>query len=475
MLSAGAGYVLARGLVWRSRRAARLGAVAVAVVVSCVPIAIVRNDLKQYTGDAFFALSLLAIAHFADRDPRPVAVALLGISALLALPFSTTSAFVSVACFAGVLATALFAHRREHVVATLVVGGVVALGFAVVLAPIVLHANSALTNFWRAAYLTGGPLHTLGQSWTRLHKFSSGLAMPAFVFIALFVVGIVALVRMRATAVAIAVPFLWIEVFVAASLGKYPFLDQRTSHFVLIPTVAVVAIGAVWMLFELARRVPAAGVVLAALMVVLFFYGVAPWWRVFSVPYEDVRTQTEYVARSMNPTDIVVVNSSGNWGFAYYWPHDTVFASKNNGVATGFVMGVHNPNVIMAGGRGAATVTAVLRDALTRQKRAGPNSRIFIVRTHVSDSESRSVAGRVRSARRAPTNDSRRHRTRVRHRSRRLSVMRSSRHARGDRQLSDTRARFGLRFETDLLGHCDGIVVRSPGAQNPAGPAECEP
>ncbi len=387
MLSAGVAYVFARGLPWRGRRTARVVASGVAIAVSCVPIAIVRNDLKQYTSDAFFALVLLAITRFVDTSPKARAVVWLGAAALIAVPFSTASAFVAVACFTGLLATAVVARCRDRAIATLVVGGVVALGFVAVFAATVLpRLTKGLTNYWSDYYLTGGPLRMLDQAWARLDKLSSLLAMPAWLFIALFVVGIVALVRLHATAVAIAVPFLWIEMFIAARFQKYPFLDQRTFHFVLIPSVAVIAIGVAWMVVNLARRVQIAGILLALFVGVLFVHGLAPHWQQFGVPHEDVRTQTAYVAHHMQPKDIVVVNSSGNYGFAYYWQRDPVSASKNAS-AQGFVMEVHNPNVIVAPNRTAKSVLATLRKAINRERLSGSGGRIFIVLTHVLPDE----------------------------------------------------------------------------------------
>src|SRR5262249_6508063 len=140
----------------------------------------------------------------------------LGAAALVAVPFSTNAAFVAVACFTGLFAVAVIARRRDRAVATLIVGGVLALGFAVVFAATVLpRISKVLTDYWNDYYLTGGPVHMLNESWTRLDKLSTLLAMPAWVFIALFVLGIIALVRLHVTAVAIAVPILWIEMFVA--------------------------------------------------------------------------------------------------------------------------------------------------------------------------------------------------------------------------------------------------------------------
>ena len=382
MLSAGAAYVFARGIAWNERGIARGAAVAAAIAVTCVPIAIVRNDLKQYTADAFFALVLLAVTRFVDADSNPRAVVWLGAAALVAVPFSTNAAFVAVACFTGLLAVAVVARRRDRAVATLLVGGVVALGFAVVFAAVVFpRISRVLTSFWDAYYLTGGPVHMLDQSWTRLGNLSTFLAMPAWVFMALFALGIVALVRLHATAVAIAVPFLWIEMAVAARFQKYPFLDRRTFHFVLIPTVAVIVIGVAWVVVKLARRVLVAGVLLAVLAAALFFHGVSPHWQEFGIRHEDVRAQTAYVANHMQPNDIVVVNMNGHYGFAYYWPHP-VSASPST-VAAAFVMDVHDPNVLVAG-FGRKAVRTTLGKAMDLQRQYGSGSRVFIVLSHMN-------------------------------------------------------------------------------------------
>lgn len=389
MASSAAAYVLARSLAWPSRRSARVAALAVAVGVSCVPIALVRNELKPYTGDAFFALGLLAVARWVDRDQRPWSVISLGAVALVAFPFSTTSAFVSAACFGGVLGSALFARKRDRVIATLAVGAVVALGLLLVFTVTVSsHINSAVKNYWRASYLSGGTLHAIQQTWERLQHQEHALAMPAVVGIVLFVVGTVAIARMRETALAIAVPLLWIVMFVAASLRRYPFLDQRTFYFVLIPTIGVVAVGVIDIVFEISRRVPVAGITIAVLVAVLFGLGVAPFWRKlgFSAK-EDSRAQTKYVASHLGPSDIVLVSSSANWGFAYYWPHGRVLTRRSAVVANGFVAEVGDIDAVYASGRTRAAVLAALREALDRQHHNGPRSQIFIVRSHVLDSE----------------------------------------------------------------------------------------
>ena len=138
----------------------------------------------------------------------------------------------------------------------------------------------------------------------------------------------------------------------------------------------------------MARRAPVAGLAMVVVAGALFAHGVAPSWRDFGMPDEDVRSQAAYVARTMHPNDIVLVSSSGNWGFAYYSPHDSAFAAKDETVSTGFVMRVRDPNVIIAAGRDSASIRGALRDA-TRRQRTAPGSRIFVVCTHMLPAESR--------------------------------------------------------------------------------------
>jgi hypothetical protein len=385
MASSAAAYVLARSVAWPSRGSARLAGLAVAVGVACVPIALVRNDLKQYTGDAFFALVLLAAVRLVDRDGRPRSVIWLGVAALVAYPFSTTSAFVAVACFGGLLISAAFARDRPRLVATAVTGAVVAFGLLAVFAVTVWsHINGALESYWRRNYLTGGILQGPQQTWHRLQHLEHALAMPALVAIVLFVVGTVLLARMGETALAVALPLLWIEMFVAASLRRYPFLDQRTFHFVLIPSVGLAAVGAFGIVLEIWRRVPIAGLIVGGLIAALFGLGVAPVRQRPAFTNEDARAQTQYVAKSMTSSDVVLVNSSANWGFAYYWPHGHVRTFRSAVVANGFVAEVAGIDAVYASGRTRAAVLRALRVALDRQHRTGPRSRLFIVRSHVN-------------------------------------------------------------------------------------------
>ncbi len=62
-----AAYCLARLMVWRDRRQAILAGVLAGLAALLVPSALYRNDLKQYTAEAFTALAVLALTANVER------------------------------------------------------------------------------------------------------------------------------------------------------------------------------------------------------------------------------------------------------------------------------------------------------------------------------------------------------------------------------------------------------------------------
>lgn len=66
---------------------------------------------------------------------------------------------------------------------------------------------------------------------------------PEWLVIALFAGGLVTLVRLGRPATALTALALWPEMALLAALHKYPFLDLRTSTFLLVSTVVVAAVG----------------------------------------------------------------------------------------------------------------------------------------------------------------------------------------------------------------------------------------
>jgi hypothetical protein len=390
-------YVLTRSLEWTSRGRARIAAVVATSVVMLAPVTLRRVDLKQYTCDAACALLLLAIGVAVDRTRTRKLLAMFAVVAVAVGPFSSTSAFVAVAVFAGLLVAALLDRAWrwaiEITVAATAAGVVLAVYFAAVVLP---HLHSGLQDYWYWYYLRGSLAHMAHGSWKRLENLDAFLAMPPAVFFALFVAGIVALARLGARVLAVSVPVLWIEMALLGRLKKYPFLDERTSHFLFVSSFVVVAIGAIATVYAIGTMLEqvnrVAGqvsvVVMAAVLASLFGIGVAPYLYGFNIPYEGLRTQTRYVAAHRGPHDVVLVDYAASYGLAYYWPHaHLAFRPNQSGLA--FEVDVVGIRAVYVRHRTAEDKLAGLRDAMRLWHAAPRGSRLFIVRTHLSSGDVR--------------------------------------------------------------------------------------
>jgi hypothetical protein len=382
-----AAYVLARVLAWESRRTAQLAATATAFVVMMAPLALVRNDLKQYTCDAFCALAILAIGVATDRDDG-LPLAWLGAACVAAVLVSSTSAFVTAAMFGGlVLSTVVRGRRdriREVIVAAVVTGVLLAAYLALVVNP---KLSNGLHDYWRWNYLRGSPALVLRSTGRRLDELAPMLAMPAIVFVVLFLVGIYQLTRLRERAIAIALPLLWVEMMVVGRLRKYPFLELRTSQFLLVASLAVVAIGAVAIVRVLSARVHrAAAIAVAVMFALLFTAGSAEYVRDIAIARENVKAQTEYVAEHRRPGDVILVSDLGNFGFAYYWPHGRVVLRRDDSGA-GFRARVAGVDAVYARDRTYRAIRDALADAVRRWRGPAGGGRLFIVRTHLNAAE----------------------------------------------------------------------------------------
>ncbi len=402
LLSAGTvglAYVFVRALAWPSRDRARVAATIAALVTMLAPFALARNDLKQYTCDGFCALIVLTVAARVDRrdgdrrdgdrrhGDRRAPVWWLAAASVAVFPFSSTSVFVSVAAFAGVFASALLRRERRRIIEVAAFGAAAGLALAIYFAAVVSpNTNAALSAYWDHYYLRGSPWHMLVVTWTRLGAIERWIGMPEAVFVVLVLAGIVTLARLHATAIAIAIPVLWIELAVVAKQRRYPYLDLRTSHFLLVTSMVVLAIGVfgILQLVYRANRVVAVGAAIA--LAWMFALNFLPYVGKLEILSEDVRAQAAYVAANMTPHDVILVNDSGSFAFSYYWPHGAI-TTISDASAQGFRAHVRGLDAMYLPSRTNAAVLEGLQTALARWRAAGPGSRLYIVRSHVEPVE----------------------------------------------------------------------------------------
>ncbi|MGX7680270.1 hypothetical protein ACSMXN_15360 [Jatrophihabitans sp. DSM 45814] len=382
-------FVLLRSLPWGSTMWSRVAGVLGGVAVLLAPSTLVRNDLKQYTADAFATLLILFLMARTERSWSRRRLLVLAISSLVLFTISVPVLFVAVAAF-GALLIASVLRRNWHQLAELAIvagGSMIALG-VIYLAIYKSHQGTSLTSYWNAYYLphtAHGALHYLN---VRGHQMATYLGMgPLLLCVLLVLAGVATLVLIGQPALAIAGPLLTLEMIVLGAAKKYPLFDERTSHFLTMVFAVYAAIGVAGICVLVARRAAPIAALIAVAAMALFAINVRGDIRVHSIPREDVRTPTQYAANHVQPSDVVLVNLSGNWGFAYYWPDDNVGWQPSKVVATDFLAGLPDDSrVIFAADRTKPAVDSAVARAVT-EAASRPGARIWIVRSHVTAAE----------------------------------------------------------------------------------------
>ena len=388
-------YWFARRIGWRWEVASVAAGLAAALGVLLVPAMLVRNDLKQYTAEAFTALLTLALTSRLEREWSRWGLVALSVSVWVGMLFSNAVAFVGVAAFAAVciIQAVRRAWRRlaEAIVAGVCTGVLMLAVYEAFDARAVTPLNAS--TYWPHYFLPVNQGLRAGSAFV-VHHFEGvhayfGLG-PWWLAVPLVVAGLVTMVRLGRPATALAVIALWPEMLVLSAVKMYPFLNPRTSTFLFTITVVVAAIGLVGLCSLLRPRLKetvAAG--LAAVALVAFAVGAQPYVRSHTIPNEDVRGQTRYVAAHAAPNDVILVNLASNWGFAYYWTIGQPARRFTPADMQRYVAYFPDqPRIVVASARDQAGVDAALSQALAkaRQHRC---ARIWLIRTHISHGEGR--------------------------------------------------------------------------------------
>jgi len=387
-----AAYFFARSLGWRRTSVAVIAAALAATGVLLVPGMLVRDDLKQYTAEAFTALLTLALTSWLERQWSLWRLAALSVSVWAGMLFSDAVAFVGLAAFAAVvvvqLATRSWRRLMQAVVAAAATGALMLAVYEAFDAQAQQRLNGSA--YWNGYFM---PVHrglhaSLVFISRHLHKMHSYFGLgPVWLAAVLVVAGLITIAAQRRPATALAIAAVWPEMLVLSALRKYPFLDLRTSTFLIAITVAVAAVGVVGVCLALRQWLRAGVAVLAAAALAAFVWGALPDVRSHRIPVEDVRQQTLYVESHAAPGDAVVVSLASNFGFAYYWrtgnpARRATGADRENYVA--YFPG--QPRIVVANSRDYAGVEAALSQALA-MARQHTCARVWLVRTHLASTE----------------------------------------------------------------------------------------
>jgi hypothetical protein len=387
-------YWLARRLDWPRRDIAVGAGLLAGIGMLLVPAMLIRDDLKQYTGDALFAVVALAVTSRLERDWSRRKLAALSVATWGAMLLSDTAAFVGAAAFTGVCLVQL-ARRDWRRLAESVVAGVIT---AILILGVykAFDAQAVTPSLTYSPHFSGyyPPLHS------GVHAFLKFLHMRAQVLLAhfglgplwlaglLFAAGVVTIFWRGRPATAVAVALLWPEMIIISALRLYPFLDARTSTFLFAVTAVVAAIGvagACSLLWPFLKG--ALAIALAAAAVAAFVVTALPSVRSHPIPAEKMKDITLYVADHVPASNVIVVAQDSTFGFAYYWPTGQPSREPDSTIIQGYeAYYPGQPRIVVALSRTPAGVDATMAQALAQSKERGCTP-IWLIRTHTTPTE----------------------------------------------------------------------------------------
>ena len=386
-LAAAVGYLFGRELhLTRFVTGLLTGA---AVLLS--PAMLVRDDLKQYTADAFACLVVWVLVARAENEWRFRRLAAIAATASLGMLFAETVIVAGVAAMASLALECLL--RRQYRRLADVAGasaGMLAVSLAIYETLVRPHITGILVAYWDPFYMpTRSASAALSFIHLRLDQLAPYMGFGSLaVSTAGAVAGIAALIWLRRFALAAMFPVMLVIVIAGSAARKYPFGDLRTSTFwlVLVPVLTAVAVAAAGKLAATVSRFAPPAVAAVALAVWLPVTG--PYVRSHSIPNEDVHSEVLYLEAHFRRGDVVIVNYGGSFGFGYYYSGQPSFP-VGNGPAGHVVEYPSLPWVLVVGTPPAPSIG----DALARARAeiaaepAGARGRIWIIRSHASMDE----------------------------------------------------------------------------------------
>ncbi len=402
MLAAAAGYLFGREL--RLTRFATGVLTGAAVLLS--PAMLVRDDLKQYTAEAFACLVVWILVARVENEWGRRRLAAIAATASLGLVFANTVIFVGVAAMACLaLECVVTRHYRRLAEVAVAAAGMLAVALVIYATLIRPQVTPRLVAYWDPFYM---PTRSASAAVSFLHLHLDQLApymgFPLLADVLLVLAGIVALAWLRRPALAALFPVTLVIVIAASAAREYPFGDVRTSTFwlVTVPLLMAVAVAAAAHLAAAAARrasrdrgarwallVP---LVVAALALAVWVPATDSYIRSHDIPNEDVRSEVTYLDSHFRPGDVIIVSYASSYAFAYYYPRaNPAFPADPVGPNTHIPAYPGVPWIVVMPNRRAVDVAHALAAARARiaAEPAGARGRIWIIRSHLQRTEIR--------------------------------------------------------------------------------------
>ncbi len=418
-LAVSAAYLLGRELGLTRFTAGLL--TAAAALLS--PAMLVRNDLKQYTAEAFGSIAVWLLVARAETKWSRWRLAALALAAsagtLIAETVSLTGA-AGLACLG--LAALIRRQWRRLAEATVAAVGMLAVYGVVYEIVIKPRINHTLTGVWAMDYSPASVTGAASFFWAKLQVLEPFIGFPALsnvttgLTIALSVAGagVVTLALMRRFAMAALLPVTLVVVMAASAAQSYPFGDERTSTFwlVLFPVLMAIAVATVphalglglgwlaggtggrplrkpyrWLKWALLPVLAVAG---AAVAINYYTRAVIPDANSHLLAHDDPRSQVQYAEDHARPGDVIIANYGASYGFAYYDSKPATSYPNAPGNAAGWVPQYpDDPHVIVMTGRQPGDVGRALDKAraIMAAEPPGEHGRLWIIRNHAPADE----------------------------------------------------------------------------------------
>jgi hypothetical protein len=388
MLAAAAGYLFGHELrLTRYTTGILTGA---AVLLS--PAMLARDDLKQYTAEAFACILLWLLVARTENEWRLRRVVAIAATTCVGLLFANTVIFVGVAAMGSLAIECLVRrHWRRLIGLAGASTGMLAVSLVIYVVLIRPQVTRTLTAYWAGFYVPRNPSAAVSFIASQLQHLAPDLGFRYLVIdLVLALAGIAALIWLRRFALAAMLPVTLAVVIVASAAGKYPFGDLRTSTFwlVTVPLLMAVAVAAAarWAT-AIDRRAPA---VITAAALAVWVLATGPYIRSHPLPRENVRSQVAYLHRHFRRGDVVIVSYAASYAFAYYYRAADPSFRADPVTANGHVPAYPGvPWIVTMTNRRAVDVASALATAEAKiaAEHGGARGRIWIVRSHLQPTE----------------------------------------------------------------------------------------
>ena len=401
MLAAAAGYLFGREL-----RLSRFATgILTGAAVLLAPAMLVRDDLKQYTAEAFACLVVWVLVARIENQWRLRRLIAIAATASLGMVFANTVIFVGVAAMACLGLECLLRREYRRLAEVAVAGaGMLVVALVVYVTLIRPQVTPNLVTFWDPFYMpTASASAAVSFLHLQLLQLAPYMGFPLLADVLVVLAGIAALAWLRRPALAALLPVTLVIVIAASAAREYPFGDLRTSTFwlVTVPLLMAVAVAAAGQLAAMACRhmlgdrparwTLAVPVVVAALGLAAWVPATDGYIRSHSIPNEDVRSEVNYLDSHFRHGDVVIVSYAASYAFAYYYPlANPTFRADPVGP------NAHIPEytaawIVVAPNRRAVDVANALAAARAKiaAEPSGTRGRIWIIRSHLQRAEIR--------------------------------------------------------------------------------------